>query len=156
MGVQDLDRIHPVYRARVDYGKAAVLPFKFKVDSGNYETGLEFIRVDWCPSEFITHHPPISKNWDSNPNIVCPDILILKFNRPIGVIEFEEETGNKKSGAHYAKRGHGHYGDIDTKRDSRRNEFYKESGLQVFRLWELNFKTKNWKTMIHKFLLDCV
>lgn len=94
MGNQDLERLYPVYRACVDFSKLADLPYSFKEDSGNYETAIQF-------QEGLSIQPPNAKNWDTNPDIICPDIL--DFENKI-IIEFEEETGNRKSGAHYAKK----------------------------------------------------
>ena len=153
MGNQDLERLHPVYRACVDFGKLAGLPFEFKEDSGNFETAIEFLEpLGTTDIEMLGHHPPISSDWKGHPNIICPDILDYK-NRII--IEFEEETGNRKPGARYAKKGHGHEGDYSTRRDTRRNEYYKLAGFRVFSLWESVYKNENWKKKLFAFLLDC-
>ena len=145
MGNQDLERLYPVYRACTDFSKLAELPFHFREDTGDYETAIEF-------KQGLSIHPPNAKNWDTDPDIICPDIL--DFEHKI-IIEFEEETGNRKSGAHYAKKGHGHSGDLDTKRDSRRNTFYEQYGFRVFRLWESDYKKQNWKVMLFEFLINC-
>ena len=94
MGNQDLERLYPVYRACVDFSKLADLPYSFKEDSGNYETAIQFKEEHFA-------HPPWSEDWQTNPEILCPDIL--EYEHKI-IIEFEEETGNRKSGAHYAKK----------------------------------------------------
>ena len=145
MGNQDLERLYPVYRACVDFSKLADLPYSFKEDSGNYETAIQF-------QEGLSIHPPNAKNWDTNPDIICPDIL--DFEHKI-IIEFEEETGNRKSGAHYARKGHGHEGDLSTKRDTRRNEYYEQYAFRVFRLWETTYKNENWKIKLFEFLIGC-
>lgn len=146
MGNQDLERIHPVYRACVDFSKLAELPFSFKEDSGNFETAIEF-------NNNLSIHPPNANNWDDgNFDIVCPDILDYRHKI---VIEFEEETGNRKCGAHYAKKGHGHKGDPDTKRDNIRNKLYEKYCFRVFRLWESVYKKENWKKKLFTFLMEC-
>lgn len=148
MGVQDLEKLYPIYRACTEFCKLTELPFTFKVDSGNYETAIEF-------QDGFHIHPPKSKNWD-NTTILCPDILILSCDNIIGVIEFEEETGNRRTGAYLAKKGHGHEGDLDTKRDSRRNELYKITGFRVLRIWESHYNHNTiWKLKLFQFLIDC-
>ena len=134
-----------MYRACVDFSKLADLPYSFKEDSGNYETAIQF-------KEEHFSHPPWSEDWDTNPEILCPDILEWK-NKII--IEFEEETGNRKSGARYARKGHGHEGDLSTKRDTRRNEYYKLAEFRVFQLWESTYKNENWKVKLFEFLINC-
>jgi len=157
MGGKDLHRIYPVYRACVDYTKKEELPFTFKQDSTKWRTALQFFNTyDKSNNLFMTcEHPPFAKDWDDVPTIFEPDILILKNNKPLGVIEYEEETGKRKSGAHYADKGHGHEGDPDNKKDSRRNEYYDRAGLKVFRLWDSVYKKEDWKAKLHKFLIEC-
>lgn len=116
------------------------LDFSFNVDMGNYETALEFVG-----SAFF--HPPISKDWSDNPTILCPDLL--DYSNKI-IIEYEEEVGNRRTGARLAKKGHNREGDYDNTRDARRNKFYKRGGFHVLRLWESD---KDWKEKLENFLL---
>lgn len=154
MGEKDIERLHKVYRACVDFTKLAELPFTFKVDSGNFETAIEFFYDD--DEKWHTLHPPSSQDWQTNPTIICPDILIMDCFQPLGVIEFEEESGNRRSGAKLARKGHGHEGDLDTKRDSKRNEFYKNAGFRVLRIWESHYNHNAiWKLKLFRFLMDC-
>ena len=144
MGAQDLNRIHPIYRACIDFTKLAELPFTFKVDSGNYETAIQF------KGEYHTH-PPWSEDWETNPEIICPDIL--DYDNKI-IIEFEEETGPRRTGAYLARKGHGHEGDLDNKRDTKRTEFYND--FRVLRIWESQYNHSTiWKLKLFQFLIDC-
>ncbi|MGI9567067.1 MAG: hypothetical protein ACR2LL_08665 [Nitrosopumilus sp.] len=154
MGEQDIERLYPVYRACTDFCKLAELPFRFKEDLGDFETAIGFTEDgDEFGNLLLTlYHPPYSKNWNKAETIICPDIL--DYQHKI-IIEFEEETGPRKAGEKYARKGHGHEGDLDTKRDSRRNEFYQLAGFKVFRLWESTFKNENWKAKLFEFLIDC-
>lgn len=142
MGHQDLERIHPVYRDCIEFCRLAGINLKFKEDLGSYETALEFI-------EDMVHHPPISKSWKNM--VLCPDVLVLSGSKPIGVIEFEEETGNRRNGAYLAKKGHGHEGDYDTKRDTKRNEYYDMANIKLLRIWESD---NNYKPKLFRFILD--
>lgn len=148
MGVKDLERIHPVYRACVDFCKLASIPFTFKEDLGDYETAIQFKEIAY--QEFVDTHPPYSEDGETNPEINCPDIL--DYTNKI-IIEIEEETGPKRSGAKYARKGHGHQGDPDTVRDTKRNAHYKN--FRVFRLWESVLKKENWHIQLFEFLIDC-
>lgn len=116
------------------------LPYEFEIDTGSYETAIEFIG----DSSF---HPPISKNWSQNPVIFCPDLLDYE-NRLI--IEYEEEVGDKQLGAKLAKKGHNREGDMDTKRDARRNYYYKHCGFRIVRIWESD---DSWKKKLEQFFL---
>lgn len=148
MGIKDLERIHPVYRSCIDFCEVIELPYKFKEDLGTYETAIEF--VEFAFEEYAHYHPPISENWETNPEINCPDIL--DYDHKI-IIEFEEETGPRKNGAHLAKKGHGHEGDLDNIRDSKRNLHYKD--FRVFRLWQSVYEKEQWKIKLFEFLLSC-
>jgi len=72
MGVVDYENLHKIYRKCVDYCKQEKLPYQFKVDSGNYETAIEFTTIGY-------HHPPKSANWNyaksNGSEIKCPDLL---------------------------------------------------------------------------------
>ncbi len=126
MGEVDIENLHKIYRICVDYSKLLGVGYMFRVDAGSFETALEF-------DENKVYHPPKSKSWINNPIILCPDILDFK-NRLI--IEYEEESGNRRSGAFLAKKGHGHEGDHSTKRDIRRDRLYEEHGFRILKIWE--------------------
>jgi len=143
MGEIDIEQIHKIYRACVDFCELTGLPFQFKEDLGTYETAIQF-------EDGYNVHPPTAKNWKNNPNIHCPDIL--DYENKI-IIEFEEETGPRKPGAKMATKGHHHEGDYDTKRDTRRNANY--TNFRVFRLWQSIYENENWKAKLFQFLLDC-
>jgi len=147
LGEKDYERLYPIYRASIDFCKLAEIPFTVKIDSGDYETAIQFKDTD--DGVFATH-PPFSEDWRSNPEIICPDILILFGTEIIGVIEFEEETGPRKTGAHMARKGHGHEGDIDTKRDTRRNDYYTNAKIHCLRIWESN---ERWRLELFEFLI---
>jgi hypothetical protein len=140
MGHQDIASLFVIKGEISTISKKNNLDFSFKVDLGNYETALEFVGVN-------AFHPPISKDWSTNPIILCPDLLDY-HNRMI--IEYEEEIGNRRTGARLAKKGHHREGDFDNSRDSRRNKFYKRGGFHVLRIWESD---KNWKEKLEEFLL---
>jgi len=140
MGHQDITQLFTIKEEIKTICKKNNLNFSFKVDLGNYETALEFIGT-------TVFHPPFSKDWSTNPTILCPDLLDF-HNRVI--IEYEEEVGNKRPGAKLAKKGHTRDGDIDNSRDVRRNKFYKRGGFYVLRIWE---STEDWKEILENFLL---
>jgi hypothetical protein len=121
--------------------KKRSLEYSFRVDMGNYETAIEFIGNN-------IFHPPIAKDWSTNPIILCPDLL--DYNNKL-IIEYEEEIGNKRTGAKLAKKGHHREGDFDNKRDTRRNKFYRRGGFHVLRLWESD---QDWKEKLENFLIN--
>ena len=140
MGESDVDSLMMVYREAVKICNKHSLSFSFNVDHGTYETALEFVGN-------TTHHPPISPNWDSNPTIFCPDIL--DYHNKI-IIEWEEEVGNRRAGAKLAKKGHHREGDMDTKRDTRRTQYYNGGNFRVLRLYESD---NSWSEKLSMFLL---
>ena len=140
MGHQDITTLFLINEEIKIICKKHHLDFSFKIDIGNYETALEFIGTN-------VFHPPISKDWSTNPIILCPDLL--DFHKRI-IIEYEEEIGNQRPGAKLAKKGHNREGDFDKSRDTRRNKFYKRGSFQVFRIWESD---NNWKEKLEDFLL---
>ena len=149
MGDRDIHNIHPIYRHTVDVCKLHNLPFTVKEDLGSMETAIQF-------KEEYFSHPPFSEDWETNPEIVCPDVIILYNDNVMGIIEYEEKTGNRKSGARMARKGHGHEGDYDTKKDSRRNEHYETSKIPLHRIWESRFKKSNiWKIALTDFIFEC-
>ena len=151
MGNQDIHRLHPIYRAATDFCRLAELPFSFKVDSGNYETGIVF------NIETKSYRKPEPhETWDNvkyPETMVCGDVT--SYDHKI-IIEIEEETGPRRTGAKLALKGHGHEGDPDTKKDSRRNEYYKMAGFRVLRIWESHCKhAVTWKLNLFEFLINC-
>ena len=142
MGNNDLHRIHPIYRECVEFCKENNLPFHFREDLGNFETSIEFTAIGY-------HHPPKSKNWDEckkNGNeIKCPDLLDFE-NRII--IEMDEEPKPGKKMGKLGKKGHSD----ESEKDSHRDMLYRISGFRFLKIWE---SEKNWKDLLHKFLLEC-
>ena len=112
----------------------------FTIDHGTYETAIEFVGLK-------SFHPPISENWDGEPNIFCPDLL--DWHNKI-IIEYEEEVGERRRGAFLAKKGHNREGDMDNKRDTRREKFYMHRGFHILRIWESD---KLWEEKLEAFLI---
>lgn len=141
MGEKDLEVLYQIYK------EATKHHFYFKYDAGKFETAIEFI------SDGRFFHPPIAHNWeeskDKGTEIKCPDLL--EWNNKL-VIEYEEETGNKRLGAKFARKGHGHEGDLDKERDDNRNKLYLDAGLKLFRIWESNYKDGSWKEKLKSWL----
>ena len=140
MGGIDIENLFRIYNAANSIIKKHSLLISFTIDHGTYETAIEFVG-----NHFF--HPPISKNWDSHPQIFCPDLL--DWNNKI-IIEYEEEIGKPLSGAKLAKKGHQREGDLDNKRDTKRNEFYKRGGFRLFRIYDSD---KAWVAKLEKFLI---
>ena len=150
LGNQDYSRLYPIYRHATDISKIHDLKFHFDIDSGNHETSIVFnLETKSCRkrNEY--------EEWD---DIRYPELMITPdvcdFEGRI-IFEFEEETGNRKSGAHHARKGHGHEGDPDKKRDTRRNECYKNAGFTLHRIWESQFKKSIWQIPVTEFLINC-
>lgn len=141
MGEVDLENLFKIYYEIRAIKKKHNLDFFFKLDHGKYETAIEFVGEK-------NYHPPISKNWDNNPTIFCPDLL--DYNNKI-IIEFEEEVGEPRPGAKLAKKGHNREGDQANKRDSRRNMYYEQAGFRIFQIWKSD---KNWRPKLEKFLIN--
>lgn len=149
MGKVDYENLHIIYRKCVEFCKNHNLPFSFKIDSGDFETAIQFKEID---INVIHHtHPPSSKNWETNPEIKCPDLLDYHYKI---IIEFEEEGCKKRPGAYLATKGHGYEGDISTVRDTERNRFYKLSKFRFLRFYETDLKEENWNKL-YSFLLEC-
>lgn len=147
MGESDIENLHKIYRKCVDYCKKEKLPFHFQVDSGEWETALEFIYDD---GKWQTYHPPLSKDWSTHPVIFCPDILDYKNKL---IIELEEEGQKRLSGARLARKGHGPEGDIPNKRDTNRGDYYSWGKFRVLRFYEADLKEENWEKL-EKFLVN--
>lgn len=151
MGHADYQSLSTIYATANAISKAVSLPYLFKVDSQNFETGIIF--------DLETGKSRQPTNADSFESMRYPEIMIVPdicdYENRI-IIEYEEETGPRKSGAHYAKKGHGHEGDLDKKRDGRRNECYRNAGFRLLRVWESHLKKSDiWKIVVAEFLIDC-
>lgn len=145
MGIVDIENLHKIYRECVNYCKENNLPYQFKVDSGKWETAIEFTGIGY-------HHPPKSKSWEevkANGNeIKCPDILDFK-NRII--IEYEEEPQPGKKGGKLGKKGHS----SESKKDTHRDMLYRIAGFRLCKIWETEYKSGEWIKKLQKFLLEC-
>jgi fructose/tagatose bisphosphate aldolase len=141
MGEIDIDHLMKIYRQCVRLCKKYQLPFTFHVDHGTYETAIEFIGSK-------SYHPPISENWNQNPDIFCPDLL--DYEHKI-IIEYEEEVGERQTGSKLARKGHHREGDMDTKRDIRRNLYYEDGKFRVLRIYESDIL---WQKKLANFLIE--
>ena len=141
MGQIDIENLFRIYDEVNRLIKHHSLLMHFTIDHGTYETAIEFIGKK-------SFHPPISKNWDTNPDIFCPDLL--DYHNKI-IIEYEEEIGEPRTGAKLAKKGHSREGDIDSKRDERRNNFYEQAGFRLIRIWESD---EAWQKKLERSLLQ--
>lgn len=134
MGQADLERLFKVYYEINFIKKKHNLLCNFKIDTGSFETAIEFTAIGY-------HHPPKSKNWNelkqSGNDILCPDLLDY-HNRII--IEYEEEPRP-------GKKGHTE----ESKRDEKRDYFYRIGGFRLFKVWESDGV---WKEKLEKFLLS--
>jgi len=134
MGVKDLVVLDDIRQTIKRLEAENNWGFTFKIDAGTWETAIEFTAIGY-------NHPPKSKSWkevkDSENEIKCPDLLDFK-NRII--LEYEEESGNRKPGASLAKKGHGHEGDLSTKKDSGRDQLYRIGGFRLFKVWQSEYK----------------
>jgi len=140
-------RIYPIYRIVTDQCKTFGWHYQFKEDSGDYETA--FIINERGQTEI----PTDLKNWENLKadgwTLQVPDIS--DFHSKI-IIEYEEETGNRKPGAKLAKKGHGHPGDLTTPRDTKRDTNY--AGFKLCKVWESE-PMKVLEVKLHYFLADC-
>ena len=115
-------------------------PLVFTNNDSGYETAIEFVGTK-------SYHPPISTDWTQKPIIFCPDLLDY-YNKII--IEYEEEIGKRLPGAKLALKGHHREGDMDTRRDIRRNLYYKDGKFRVLRIYESDLM---WHNKLAEFLL---
>ncbi len=134
MGEIDIGDLHKIYRKCVDYCLQENLPYKFKIDSGNYETAIEFTAIGY-------HHPPKSKSWEESKKegneIKCPDLL--DFDNRI-IIELEEEPKPGKRGGKLGKKGH----TAESDKDEHRDQLYRIAGFKLLKFWESDLKNNNW------------
>ena len=140
MGEIDIESLMKIYRECVSICKEYHLSYSFRVDHGTYETAIEFIGSK-------SYHPPISENWNQNPEIFCPDLL--DYENKI-IIEYEEEVGERRPGAKLARKGHHREGDLDTKQDVRRNSYYNDGAFRVLRIYESDIL---WQKKLVDFLM---
>lgn len=141
MGEVDYGNLHKIYRKCIDYCIEKKLPYKFLVDSGKWETAIEF----WEMGYF---HPPQSKSWEEvkkkGNEIKCPDLLDYKYKL---IIEFEEEPKPGKRGGKLGKKGHTE----ESNKDEHRDQLYRLAGFRVLKFWETDLKEENWDK-IYNFL----
>jgi len=143
MGEKDIEKLMEISKYANAKSKKEKYEIKFQIDKGTYETAIIIFDDGRC------RKPLSQENWDNLPTFsefFCPDLL--DYERRL-IIEYEEETGKKRSGAKLAKKGHGHEGDFDTKRDVKRNKFYALAGFRILRIWESD---TNWMSKIDLFL----
>jgi len=142
MGIVDYENLYKIYRLCVDYCKQEKLPFQFKVDSGKWETAIEFTAIGY-------HHPPKSQSWEElkkeGNEIKCPDLLDFE-NRII--LELEEEPKPGKRGGKLGKKGHV----SESNRDSHRDMLYRIAGFRVLKILESEFKSNSYKEKLYQFL----
>lgn len=148
MGEVDLAVLHPIYRECVDLNKDHGWDFKFKVDSGDFETMIQFFEGDIPNGPLAFAHPPIAKDWDEMDICNAPDIL--DFEHKI-IIEFEEESRPGKRGGKMGKKGHW----ADSKRDAARDDHYKRAGFRFCKIWESEYNKGPWNLKLFHFLADC-
>lgn len=143
MGETDIEKLFDIYYEALLIAKKYDLPYRFKIDEGTYETAIEFI-------DEKTFHPPISLTWSTKPVIFCPDLL--DYHHKI-IIEYEEEVGELQKGAKLATKGHNREGDIDNKRDEKRNQYYNQAGFSVLRIWKSD---DLWRDKLKTFLFNFI
>lgn len=140
MGEVDIENLFKIYYEIQKIKKKHNLDFHFKIDEGRFETAIEFTNGGYF-------HPPLAKDWSTNPDIICPDLL--EIEKKI-VIEYEEEIGNRKPGAKLARKGHNREGDLANKRDTRRNKFYDDNNFTRFQIWDSD---DSWQEKLESLLL---
>jgi len=142
MGEADIENLHKIYCECVHYCKQNKLPYQFKVDSGSWETAIEFTAIGY-------HHPPKSKSWEESKQqgneIKCPDILDFEHRL---IIEFEEEPKPGKKMGKLGKKGHVE----ESKRDEHRDQLYRIAGFKLLKIWESEYKSEEWTKKLHTFL----
>jgi len=146
MGVGDIARIYPIYRIVTKQCKEFGWPYQFKEDLGTYETA--FLIKDGAtmiPTDFKDWKEVNKNGWTLQEPDICDYYSKI-------IIEYEEENGPRKPGAHLAKKGHGHPGDLSNPRDTKRDRNYL--GFSVCKIWESEpFEVVEVK--LHYFLADC-
>ena len=116
--------------------------YSFKVDSGTWETAIEFTAIGY-------HHPPKSQSWEEvkeqENEIKCPDLL--DYSNKL-IIEFEEEPKPGKKGGKLGKKGHTE----ESERDSHRDQLYRISGFRILKIWETEYKDNTYIEKLKEFL----
>jgi len=142
MGESDIEKLHKIYRECVEYCKKEKLSCHFKVDSGKWETAIEFTAIGY-------NHPPKSKSWEElekqGNEIKCPDIL--EFEHRL-IIELEEEPKPGKSGGKLGKKGHTE----ESRKDTDRDYLYCIAGFKLLKIWETEYLSNSYKKKIYEFL----
>ena len=148
MGHVDIVVLHKIYRKCVDLEKENNWNFRFKEDSGDFETMIEFTELVLDNQiVLVPHHPPLAKNWDDMELCNAPDIM--DYDNRI-IIEFEEEAKPQK-GPKIMKKGHW----AESKKDSKRDERYEKSKFRVCKIWQSELKHGPWELKLFYFLSDC-
>ena len=118
MGIQDLERIYPLYRYLTDcYSK-----FRWEIDSGQMETVIA-IQPDgkfWRPKVLGDAEPEYCR-------IFVPDIMC--YHAKI-IIEYQEQPHPRKHRGRYKKKGHTELSD-ETK-----DSFYTYAGFRQIKIWD--------------------
>jgi hypothetical protein len=153
MSVPDRDRKDRVYQYVKDLCNLNELQYAWTVDWGDRETAIIFDRETGqyrFPNRLETQEGiRYPEMWE------VPDLCVKRADPPL-VIEIEEETGPRKTGARMADKGHGHDGDLPGKNDAEKYENYDAAGIRYCRVWETELNTGNvWKMKLNRFILDC-
>ncbi len=118
--------------------------YSFIVDHGSFETAIEFWGMGY-------HHPPKSANWeesrDNGNEIKCPDLL--DYSNKL-IIEYEEEPKPGKKGGKLGKKGHTE----ESIRDIHRDQLYRIAGFKVLKIWESEYKSKEFIEKLYDFLYE--
>lgn len=151
MSVPDYDEKYRIYRYATDLCNISEFQYNFIMDEGNRETTIIFDRESGecrLPSPFEQ-----MAGLADTEMYEIPDIADRRHNI---VFEYEEETGPRRTGAHMAKKGHGHAGDLPGKNDTEKYDNYDAAGVRYCRIWESELHNSNvWKVKIAKFLIKC-
>lgn len=151
MSVPDYDQKYRIYRYATDFCNISEFQYHFTNDAGNRETAIIFdTNTGDCRKPSVLDS---LTDLVDNEMYEIPDIA--DFRHKI-VFEYEEETGPRKTGAHMAKKGHGHPGDDYGKNDAEKYENYENAGIRYCRIWESELNNGNvWKVKVAKFLIRC-
>lgn len=123
----------------------------FDIDRRNRETALIFNRE--------TGDVRIPKPFEKAEDIAWPEkykVPDVASRKNLIVFEYEEETGPRRTGAHMAKKGHGHPEDEYTRKDAEKYDCYKRGNVRYLRVWESEMKDPVlWRAKIAEFLIKC-
>lgn len=132
MGVQDLDRIYPIYRYLVDsYPK-----FHWEIDSGKMETviAIHQDRTFYRPETLPENEPEYTR-------IFVPDIMCYMLKV---IVEFQEQPHSRKHRGRYKKKGHTEFSDED------KDIYYEHAGFNQIKIWD---DDPTWKMTLDKALV---